>query len=1082
MDVRGWLETLGLGQYGDSFVANHIDGPLLRGLGADDLRELGVGSLGHRKRLLDAIARLREGEAPAAAAPEAERRQVAVLFADLCRFTELSGALGAEEMRRIVDRFLSRADELIVEHGGSVDKHIGDATMAVFGAPVAHEDDPLRAVAAADAIRSAVPLLSAELGRPASAPLASHIGIALGEVVAGEMGGSVRRDYTVLGDTVNLAARLVGEAGPGEVVLDDATWRAVAGRVRGTTLGERPLKGIARPQRLWRLDEVRDGAAGGRLPFVGREIELAQIAAMLAASQHGAVLHLRGEAGIGKSRLLAEALAEAGRRGFVGILVRVLDFGAGRRQTPLRVLAEALVAVRPDWIEDPAVEAGLRAALHDVLERDMPPELATPYAAMQDSRRSALRADAVAALAGAASAATPLAIGVEDLHWASDTVRAFVRAAARLTVALPLVLLTTSRPEGDPLDSAFRRDLGGASVVVVELGPLAGEAMRRLAQAAASAVDETQVARFVARSGGNPLFLEQLALSAAEAEAPSLPSSIRGLVQARLDRLGRADRAALQAASVLGQRFPAPALQALTDDPAYDPRPLLDGGLLVRDGTVLMFAHALIQEATYASLLSEAARGLHRRAADWLGEGEPELRAQHLDRAADPGAARAYQAAAERLRDAGRLAAALENAQRGLALAREDTDVVALALLAGRLHLELGAARAARGHFETALARASDDVGRGEAELGIAESLRIVDDLAGATAALDRAQALADSVDLPALASRCRYLRGNLLFPMGRVDACMQEHRAALDLAERAQSPALVARALGGLADAYYARGEMRSALEALQRCIEAARRAGTASVEIANRPMAAIAECFMMRLDSVREMAELARVMARQAHNPRAELIALHALMLAGMESGRTEEALPHVDRARAIVAELGAWRFEGENLIFGAELQALAGNAALATSMAREAVMLCREHAMAYLGPAVLGLAARLVDDATEREALLEEGDRLLEAPTLGHNHFFFRRYAIEAELAQGHGEAARRHALALGAYAEREPTPFTDLVVRRGVLLADAATGRLTPEGRAELGERGHAARRAGYAVLAAAMLAPDGAAAS
>lgn len=1073
MDVRSWLENLGLAQYAAAFEANHIDGRLLRDLGSDDLRELGVASLGHRKRLLDAIASLRT-DVPAAA-PEAERRQVAVLFADLCSFTELSSALGAEEMRRIVDRFLARTDELIVEHGGSVDKHIGDATMAVFGAPVAHEDDPLRAVAAAEAIQRAMPALSADLGRPVTAPLLSHIGIALGEVVAGEIGGAVRRDYTVLGDTVNLASRLVGEARPGEIVLDDAIWRAVSNRVFGTSLGERVLKGIGKPQRLWRLDEVREGSSSGRLPFVGREIELAQISAMLSASQHGSVLHLRGEAGIGKSRLLAEALFEAGRRGFASVLVRVVDFGAGRRQTPLRVLADALIAIRPGWIEDAAVGSDLRAALHDVLEMTIPQELATPYAAMQDAKRAALRAEAVAAFAGAVSEATPLVVGVEDLHWANDSVRAFVREAARLTASRPLVLLTTSRPESDPLDAAFRRDLGGASLVVIELGPLRGEAMQRLAQAAASVVDEAQVARFVARSGGNPLFLEQLALSAAQTEAPALPGSIRGLVQARLDRLGRTDRTALQAASVLGQRLSLPALQALTDEPSYDPRPLIDGGLFVREGATLVFAHALIQEATYASLLSETARRLHRRAADWLGDGEPELRAQHLDRAGDPAAPQAYRIAAERLREASRLAAALENAERGLLLARSDEDAVALALLAGRLHLDLGAARQARPRFETALARAADDVGRGEAELGIAESLRITDDLAGASAALDRALAIAEAADLPALASRCHYLRGNLLFPLGRVEECMKEHRAALSLAERVQSPALVARALGGLADGLYAQGQMRSAVAALERCITAARSAGAASVEIANRPMAAIAECYMMRMDAMRDMAEVARVMARQAHNPRAELIALHGLMVAAMESGRPQDGLPHVERARAIVAELGAWRFEAENVIFGAELHALAGEAALAADMAREAVALCREHSMAYLGPATFGMAARLIADPQQRQALLDEGDTLLAAPTLGHNHFFFRRYAIDAELAAGHAEEARRHALALGLYAEREPTPFIDLVVRRGVLLADAAAGRLKPEGRAELSERGHTAKRLGFANLADAMLA-------
>lgn len=1068
MDVRGWLEGLGLGQYADAFEANHIDQQLLRTLTAEDLREIGIGSLGHRKRLLEAIAGL-GGEGP-----EAQRRQVAVLFADLCNFTELSNAVGVEETRRIVDRFLGRIDDLIAEHGGSIDKHIGDATMAVFGAPVAHEDDPVRAAAAAVAIQRAMPALSAELGRPPTSPLLCHIGIALGEVVAGEIGGAVRRDYTVVGDTVNLASRIVGEAGPGETVMDDAAWRAVADRVHATLIGERVLKGLAKQQRLWRLEEVRTGATTGRLPFVGREIELAQISAMLTASQHGSLLHLRGEAGIGKSRLLAEALAQAVHRGFISILARVLDFGAGRRQNPLRVLAEALMPLRPGALADPTVDFGLRAALHDVQEIALPPDLATPYAAMPDARRAALRAESVAALAAAVSETTPLVIGVEDLHWGNDALRAFVRAAARLTVTRPLVLLTTSRPQGDPLDATFRHELGGASVVVVELGPLPGEAMRRLAQAAAVAVDEAVVARFVARSGGNPLFLEQLARSAAEDEAPTLPGSIRGLVQARLDRLARTDRAAVQAASVLGQRFFLPALQALTDQAAYDPRPLIDGGLLVRDGDMLTFAHALIQEATYASLLSETARRLHRRAADWLGDGEPELRAQHLDRADDPSAAMAYHVAAGRLRDASRLAAALEHAERGLVLARIDGDVAALALLAARLHLDLGLARQARAHFETALAKASHDIERGEAELGIAESLRITDDLAGASDALDRAQAKADAAGLPALASRCRYLRGNLLFPMGRVEECMQEHRAALALAERAQSPALVARALGGLADALYAQGLMRSTVEALERCIAAARSAGAASVEIANRPMAAIAECYMMRLDAVRDMAEIARVMAQQAQNPRAELIALHGLMMAAMESGRPEDGLPHIGRARAIVAELGAWRFESENLIFGAELHALAGNSALAVEMAREALPLCRKYSMSYMGPAIFGLAAKLIDDPHEQQALLVEGDSLLASPTLWHNHFYFRRYGIDALLAAGHFDEARRYALALAKSAP-ESMPLTDLVVRRGVLLADAATGRLTPETRAELNERTRATERSGYAPLAEAMLA-------
>src|SRR5262249_10862784 len=155
------------------------------------------------------------------------------------------------------------------EHGGTVDKHLGDATMALFGAPLAHGDDALRAVAAADALQRAMPELSATLGRP----LQTHVGIAMGDVVAGAIGTSVRREYPVLGDSVNLAARLVGEAGPGETVLSDAVWRAVTGRMAGRDLGLRQLKGIAQPQRLWRLEGPRETVSAGRLPFVGREPE-----------------------------------------------------------------------------------------------------------------------------------------------------------------------------------------------------------------------------------------------------------------------------------------------------------------------------------------------------------------------------------------------------------------------------------------------------------------------------------------------------------------------------------------------------------------------------------------------------------------------------------------------------------------------------------------------------------------------------------------------------------------------------------------------------------------------------------------
>ena len=1073
MDIREWLEQLGLGRYADAFAANDIDETTLRNLDADDLRELGVASLGHRKRLIEAIARLGDSDAApeskAAAPAQTERRQVAVLFADICGFTELSQALGAEGAHRVVESFLGRADEIVAEHGGTVDKHVGDATMALFGAPLAYGDDALRAVAAADALQRAMPALSARLGRP----LATHIGIAMGDVVAGDIGSSMRRDYTVLGDTVNLASRLVGEARAGETVLSEAVWRAVAERMAGTDLGERRIKGIAGLQRLWRLDGPRESASTTRFPFIGRELEFAQAVAVLEAAKPGAVLHIRGEAGIGKSRLLAETLAAAEQRGFSPVLVRIVDFGADRRHLPLRSLAEQLVRRFREWQESNVLSPSVRAALHDVLEQPFPAELAQPYFAMEDARRTALRMQAMVDLTGIVASSGPVAIALEDLHWASETMRNLVRALARRTLDSRLVLLTTSRIEGDPVGPNFRREFGGAPVAVVELGPLRSEAMQRLAQVAADAIDRTNTNRLVARAGGNPLFLEQLLLSAGDAEARPLPGTIRALVQARLDRLAQADRSAIQAAGVLGQRFSLPALRALLHRPDYDVRPLVEAGLLALDADMMMFGHALIQEATYASLLNEAARALHRRAADWLGDSEPDLRAGHLERANDPGAAAAYRVASERWRAAGNLSLAVERAERGLRLAPDSEQAVPLRLLIGPLKLALGAAREAETQFRSVLREASDEASRAEAQFGVAASLRIVDDMEGAGQALDHAQAAAEAHGLTELASRCHHLRGNLLFPTGRVDECMEQHHIALALAERAQSPELTAHALGGLCDAFYAQGRMRSALAALERCIDTARRAGAGAIEIANRPMASIAECFMMRLDAAKEAGEGARTMARQAQNRRAELIALHGLMMAAVEADAAEEGLPHLPTSRQIVAELGAWRFEGENVIFGAQLEAAAGRRQRAIELAREAVALCRRHSISFVGALALGTAANLTDDPAERDGWLAEGEALLSKRALGHNHLYFRRGAIDASLAAGRTGEARRHAAALAKFAEREPLPFTDLVVRRGMLLADARDGTLSPEGRAELSELAASAEKARFLQLTTAM---------
>jgi class 3 adenylate cyclase len=253
MDVEQWLEGLGLAQYAAAFAENDVDFAILGKLTDADLKELGITSLGHRKRLLGAIAERGVTAAPsprhADGSPAGERRQVTILFADLCGFTAISRTLDPEEVRELVGRYTALVDGIVVGYGGTVDKHIGDAVMALFGAPRAHDDDPMRAARAALDIHDALGRMNVNTVRP----LQAHVGIASGEVIAGILGRADANDYTVLGDSVNLAARLVAAAGPGQTLLSDGVYRALSGRGVCDPLGEIQLKGFEAPTRAWRL-------------------------------------------------------------------------------------------------------------------------------------------------------------------------------------------------------------------------------------------------------------------------------------------------------------------------------------------------------------------------------------------------------------------------------------------------------------------------------------------------------------------------------------------------------------------------------------------------------------------------------------------------------------------------------------------------------------------------------------------------------------------------------------------------------------------------------------------------------------
>ena len=849
MDVSTWLRKLGLGEYAAAFAANHIDWATLRRLTADDLRDIGVNSVGHRRRLLEAIARLDDaGPNTQTKAPHsAERRPVTVLFADLCGFTALSRDLPDERLHALVDRYLAAADEIVTRHGGTVDKHIGDAVMALFGAPVAHDDDMLRALRAAAELRACMPSLSDEQGRE----LAMHAGLAVGEVIVAASGGG----YTAIGETVNLAARLTDLASPGEILVPEPVRQAMADCAQFEARGRHGLKGFAEPVVVWRLAGLgqRDPAQF-LTPFVGRGAELAQIVALLdscLAAGSGGIVYVRGEPGIGKSRLAQEARLQATRRAIPCHVCHVLDFGAGHERDPLRRLADSLLGLMPEstpdarsaavlsFISGEPVEERLQPFLHELAEAPLTPTLRSLIDASDEATRRAGRNEALALLVRRLSHA-PMLLIVEDMHWADAALAEALLRLASIAVDRPLVLALTSRSENERFYEALRIQPAGAPLVSIDLGPLRAQDVEAMVGHLAR-LPETALRQCIDRAGGNPLFLEQLLRNFAET-AGDLPLSLRGLIVARVDRLGASDRVAVRAAAVLGQRFDPAALQMLVADRAYDASGLLRTGLLRIDGAELIFAHALIREAILRSLLAEARRALHARAADWFNGRDPMLRASHLDRAESPAAADAYRLAAEDRLQRYRPAEALPLVERGLTLAAAADRRAALLLLKGDVLLDSGRPREALAAYREAL-QADDARGRSLALLGSASARRILDELAAALDDVASAQALAEDGGWLDIQARCHFTRGNLFFPLGRVDDCLVEHRAALDLAERSGDAEAKARALGGLGDAEYARGNMKACGRYFRRCVEESRRIGLGRVEVSNQSMHAVAE-----------------------------------------------------------------------------------------------------------------------------------------------------------------------------------------------------------------------------------------------
>jgi class 3 adenylate cyclase/tetratricopeptide (TPR) repeat protein len=988
------------------------------------------------------------------AGEEGERRHATVMFSDLSGYTALNEAMDPEEVEAIMGRIKAEATAVIARHGGTVNQFVGDEIMALFGLPLARRDDPRRAVAAGLELHRVVDALVAGLGRA----LAMHTGINTGLVVA-RRSDARAGDYALTGDAVNIAARLRSLAAPGEIVVSADTWQQVSDFFEGEAGVAVEVKGKERPLVPYRIRAERDVPASAAGSVVGREEELREFGALAqaCAERHRSrVIVVRGDPGVGKSRLVAEFVRTAEALGFASHAASVLDFGAETGRDAVRSLARSLLGVAGTAGEDErsaAVErAGLRERTssdgqlfrYDLLDVAPPPALRALAAAMSTAAREKGSLQALCDLVRTASAASPLLLVVEDIHWADAWTLERLAALAVLAARHPLLLVMTTRFAGDPTAAAWRTALHGAPLIGIDLGPLGAEDSMRLALAA-SAMSPALVASCVERAEGNPLFLLQLLLNADEAARTNLPGSIQALVHARMDRLASADKIALQAAGVLGQRFAQDTLRHLVENPAYDCRLLVEQFLVRADGSEFLFCHALIRDGAYASLLHSRRRLLHARAAEWFEASDPVLAAEHFDRGEHPRAALAYLAASESASAQFRYQTALALAERGLALAAEREARFALLMAQARLLVELGRSGDAIEASRAALSAAAGDGERAQALIAMAAGMRLNDRIAEGLTTLAQAEPLAADAALALELSRLHHLRGNLLFPLGRHAECLREHGLAREHARAAGSLEAEAAALGGLGDGYYLQGRMRSAHQQFRECVALARQHGFGRLEVANLSMVGWSGMHLARIGESVAVGREAIELAVRASQLRAEIMARNLVRwVEGMIRGRLDAADEQADATLRLIRSLGAKRFEAQTLGLSAMFAMRRGDRAGAQEIARDALAICREHGMGHIGPWVYGVSALVETDRQARLDLLQEGEKQLALGSVSHNHLQLRELAIDALLEIGDWDGVVANCERIRVYSTAEPLPMCDFVMARGHALARFGRG--------------------------------------
>ncbi|MFZ1880444.1 MAG: adenylate/guanylate cyclase domain-containing protein [Gaiellaceae bacterium] len=987
-----------------------------------------------------------------AAAPAQETRKlVSILFCDLKGSTSLGETLDPESMREVIARYFDVMSAAITRHGGTIEKYIGDAVMAVFGLPKVHEDDALRAVRAAEAMQLELKALNVELEQTYGVTLANRIGVNTGGVVAGD---ATTNQRLVTGDAVNVAARLEQAAGDTETLLGELTYKLVAHAVDAEPVEPLTLKGKAEPVPAYKLVRTHAQAAPAvhsRHALLGRSAELETLLGELdAATQTGmprSVL-LLGEAGVGKTRLLDELADRAVPESYV-LRGRCLSYGEGITFWPM---VEAIrtgagivdsddAATALEKIEALAghAEAGVVdrvGSLMGLSETTFPlPEIFWGF------RR----------LLEVLSSRRPVLLLIEDLHWAESTLHDFLESMA--TCDAGVLILCAARTE------VLERRPELAEQQTVRLDRLGADETRNLIESWLDGpVDTVGLERIVEASSGNPLFAQQLVFMLRDegllvrdgeiwklASLPSdwMPPTIHALLSARIDRLEREDRSVLDPAAVVGHIFPLAAIAELADglDPervAARADELTRTQILQtepeRDGIDFRaFHHIFIRDSVYESLLKRQRASLHERFVEWADRvnGDRKVEFEEI------------------------LGYHLEQAHRFLSeLAPADDHVRLLGIDAARRLASAGRRAFVRGDMPAAanlLRRAltvlpADAVERFELAPDCGEALMQIGDFEAAEALL--AQAETDAVERreAALAGGARIVRQLIKLLSGAEGDWSDDARATAEeviaTASDNGDEATLARAYRLLAWVDGKACQYGAAATSLGLAIEHARAAGDVRQE--RRALTAYALTSAQGPTPVAEAIErCAEVAERVAGDRQAEAAVL--CLVANLEAMRGDFELSRTlsAQSRRLFEELGL-RVEAASMVLeSSQVELLAGNPAEAERELRRGFVVLEELRERYLLSTLSGLLARALwaqgrpDEAEDMTALAEE----LSDPDDIDAQVHWR--SVQAKILAQRGQADEAEALIRSAVELLEPTDAVLLKMEAYVDLAEVLT---------------------------------------